>query len=237
MIVRQFNKDGIAAFRKFLAEARHEPQSSVPRHFLEDDALTEKVTPNITVESKHFETRRKAADYLTRVLAPLPDDDVKQNAGLWTWLTLFFFDEVCPVRGGVRSVRNDYSYVFEPKNPRHFYRHLLFIAWYAARVAKPHDHLFMNAPLSSLDKITEEVMKRLYLTRIPCIFEVLDRLYWDEGRGKARRGIVDFRNVKPGDLVHRFPIRIRQLEKTYDLVSLTADQLIELLGDEFQQHN
>jgi hypothetical protein len=48
---------------------------------------------------------------------------------------------------------------------------------------------------------------------------------------------VDFRNVKPGDLVHRFPIRIRQLEKTYDLVSLTADQLIELLGDEFQQHN
>jgi hypothetical protein len=33
--------------------------------------------------------------------------------------------------------------------------------------------------------------------------------------------------------MHRFPIRIRQLEKTYDLVSLTADQLIELLGDEF----
>ena len=36
--------------------------------------------------------------------------------------------------------------------------------------------------------------------------------------------------------MHRFPIRIRQLEKTYDLVSLTADQLIELLGDEFRQH-
>ncbi len=41
--------------------------------------------------------------------------------------------------------------------------------------------------------------------------------------------------VVPGDLRNRFPIRIRQLKKTYDLLSLNADQLIELLGDEFQQ--
>ena len=34
--------------------------------------------------------------------------------------------------------------------------------------------------------------------------------------------------------MHRFTIRIRQLEKTYDLQSLTADQLIELLGNEFK---
>ena len=31
----------------------------------------------------------------------------------------------------------------------------------------------------------------------------------------------------------RFPTRIRQLEKTYDLMSLDADQLLELLGEEF----
>jgi hypothetical protein len=235
MMVRQFNPSGIAAFKKFLREARLKPHTPVPQHLLEDDERTEKLAAKMVVEPQHFGTRREAADYLTRLLAPLPDDDVRQNAGLWTWLTLFFFDEVCPVRGGVRSVRNDYSYVFEPKNSKHFYRHLLFIAWYLARVAKPHDRLFMNAPLSSLDAVTENVMKRLYLTRIPCIFEVLDRLYWDEARGKARRGIVNHREVKPGDLRNRFPIRIRQLEKTYDLVSLTADQLIELLGDEFQQ--
>ena len=66
------------------------------------------------------------------------------------------------------------------------------------------------------------------------MFEVLDRLYWDEDRGKARVGVVG-QQVRPGDLMHRFPLRIRQLERTYDLLSLNADQLIELLGDEFQQ--
>ena len=80
-------------------------------------------------------------------------------------------------------------------------------------------------------------MSRLFLTRIPCIFEALDRLYWDEGRGKARAGIVDQKVVKPGDLRHRLPIRVRQLERTYDLFSLTGDQLVELLGEEFQQED
>jgi hypothetical protein len=76
----------------------------------------------------------------------------------------------------------------------------------------------------------------LYMTRIPCFFEVLDRLYWDEKRGRARPGVTDFQKVTAGNLVHRLPIRIRQLEKTYDLHSLTADQLLSLLGDEFAFH-
>ena len=95
----------------------------------------------------------------------------------------------------------------------------------------------MTAPVSSLDQVTNRVMSRLFLTRIPCIFEALDRLYWDEERGKARAGIVDQKVVKPGDLRHRLPIRVRQLERTYDLFSLTADQLVELLGAEFQQRD
>ena len=38
---------------------------------------------------------------------------------------------------------------------------------------------------------------------------------------------------RAGDLTHRLPLRVRPLEMTYDLMSLTADQLIELLGAEF----
>jgi hypothetical protein len=201
---------------------------------LEDETLSEAVKPQVTVEPQRFATRRAAAEYLSSRLTPLSEQDAAVNAGLWTWLTLFFFDELCPPSGAGRRVKNDYHYVFEPKNPRHFYRHLLFIAWRSIRLAREHARLFLNCPVSTLDKFTVEVMKRLYLTRIPCIFEVLDRLYWDGERGRVRAGVTDFQTVKPGDLVHRFPIRMRQLEKTYDLFSLNADQLIELLGPEFQ---
>jgi hypothetical protein len=156
------------------------------------------------------------------------------NAGLWTWLTLFFFDEVCPAEDGKRSVKKDYYYIYEPGNPHCFYYHLLFIAWHALRIAPEYNRLFLDNSVSSLDKVTSEVMKRLYLTRIRCIFEVLDRLYWDRDRGRVRVGVTHFQTVKRGDLVHRFPIRMRQLERTYDLFSLNADQLIELLGKEFE---
>ena len=71
-------------------------------------------------------------------------------------------------------------------NSRHFYRHLLFISWQIIQVAPKHNRLFLGSSVSTLDKVTTEVMKRLYLTRIPCIFEVLDRLYWDESRGRLR---------------------------------------------------
>src|SRR5262249_26119326 len=106
--------------------------------------------------------------------------------------------------------------------------------WYVFRVAPLHNRLFLTPPISSLDEVTRIVMGRLYLTRIPCLFEVLDRLYWDDRRKRARSGIVTQERVKSGDLRHRFPICVRQLEKTYDLFSLNADQLIELLGEEFR---
>lgn len=235
MIVRQFNDAGIVEFRSFLCACRADPTLPVPHSLLEDDRLTLVVGPRVEVEWRRLARKADAAHYISRILAPIPEHEVAANDGLWSWLSLFYFDEVCPPRSGRRTVRNDYHYVFEPKNARHFYRHLLFVSWQVLRLAGDHNRLFLGTSLSTLDKMTTEVMKRLFLTRIPCIFAVLDHLYWDEIRGKARAGVVSQNQIKPGDLAHRLPLRIRQLEKTYDLLSLKADQLVELLGDEFQQ--
>lgn len=235
MILRRFNDAGMLAFKQFLEAARQNPSAVVPLHLLEDKSFTTVVAPEIHVEPQHFQSRSDAATFLRALLEPLSDHRVANDAELWTWLTLFFFDEVCPSQNGRRAVKNDYCYIFQPKNSRHFYRHRLYIAWRALELAPSHNRLFLSGTVPSLDQVTAEVFKRLYLTRVPCIFEVLDRLYWDEKRGRVRPGIVTREKVKPGDLIHRFPIRIRQLEKTYDLISLNADQLIELLGAEFQQ--
>ena len=233
MRLRTFNEAGIHAFRRFLLDARLNPARLVPNELLEDDSLSQLVAPAIEVEARHFRLRADAAEYLRSLLEPLHAHQAENDAGLWTWLTLFYFDEVCPPEDGQREVKNDYCYIFEPKNPRHYYRHRLYIAWRIIMSEPTYNKLFLNVPLPQLDKVTEEVFKRLFLTRIPCVFEVLQRLYWDKKNGRARRGIVSPQKVKAGNLYHRFPIRIQQLERTYDLVSLTADQLIDLLGDEF----
>ncbi len=235
MIVREFTTAGSEAFRAWLGQCRHNGALPLPRELLEDEALAQLVHPNVVVEPRRFATKGDAAQYLQERLEPLEASYLRLSAGLWTWLTLFYFDEVCPLREGVRRVRVDHAYVFESRSSRKFYRHLLFSTWYASVLAGPHARLYLWAPLPSSDEITNRVMSRLFLTRIPCIFEVLDRLYWDANRGRARAGILEPREVRPGDLRHRFPTRIRQLEKTYDLQSVTADQLLELLGPEFQE--
>ena len=61
----------------------------------------------------------------------------------------------------------------------------------------------------------------------------LDRVYWNEQTGRVHKNVAGSEIMK-GDLTHRFPMMIQQLEKTYDLQSLSADQHIGLLGSEFE---
>lgn len=234
MELRRFNNHGIATFREALTICRSDPQADISADLLTANDLSEVVTPTIEIEPNIFSTKRDVAVYFNQRLAPLSKQKLLDDSGLWSWLSLFYFDAICPKQGRQRRVRNDYTYIFEPRSMRHFYRHLLFVSWRILDIAPTYNRLLLDSSVSSLDKFTTEVVKRLYLTRIPCFFEVLDRLYWDESIGRARPGVTNFARVTAGNLAHRLPVRIRQLEKTYDLQSLTADQLIELLGEEFE---
>jgi hypothetical protein len=234
MKLRRFTDSGIEQFRIFLAKARENANVLVPVELLEDDAHTEVVDPEIEIEDQSFATRADAATYFHAKLAVLNADDVNSDSGMWSWLSLYYFDQVCPVMNGRRTVRNDYTYIYEAGVMRHFYRHLLYVAWRIKQIAPTHNRLFLHSKVHVMDKVTTEVMKRLYLTRIPAIFEAIDRLYWNETSRGPRTSIVNPRKREmPGDLTTRLPIRLRQLEKTYDLYSLSADQLLELLGEEF----
>ena len=230
----RFNNKGVDRFREYLRLAREDATASVQWDLLQDPSLTEEVNPPAEVDAISFQTKREAATYLHKLLREIPKQTVIEDQGLWTWLSLYFFDSICPKRDGKRTIRNDYTYIYEPKNTRHFYRHLLFISWRILDIAPINNQLLLDRSVASLDKISSEIMKRLYLTRIPCFFELVEKIYRDPKTNRARKGIVDTTRINRGDLSHRLPTCIRQLEKTYDLHSLTADQLLDLLGPEFQ---
>ena len=92
----------------------------------------------------------------------------------------------------------------------------------------------MCVPASVMDMYAQNTYRNLSLSRIPSIFHVLDRLYWDCGKRSPRKLLAHPKTPIPGDLSTRLPRRLDQLELTYDLHSLSADRLIELLGPEFQ---
>jgi len=230
MKLRQFNKGGVDAFRGIIQMLRKDPLAPIDRQILKNDSLTEEVPGGGDVVDKKFKTKGEAGRYLHALLDPiLTPDEIVSNGGLWSWLSLFFFDSVCPPDSfGCRSVNNELYYVYNPKLWPDYNRHFLAMSWKIPL----HHKLVSSRPISQFDRVSQSVMGDLTLLRIPCIFDVLDHLYWDESIQEIRQNIV-LDDVMRGDLRKRFPTVIRQLEKTYDLQSLAADQLVELLGNEF----
>jgi hypothetical protein len=234
-ILRRFKDAGIAEFVRRIETLRAGGQAEIDDTLLTDPSLTEPIVPEVPMERPAFKTKRDAGAYLserTRAARGMFGDD---DRGLWTWLSAWHWDAVCPVRDdGRRKVLAPYNYVFGHLFEKRKTQHLIAVA---ARLYErsPDSRLLLDTPIYSLTSLVEQVSTRLAMTRIGGFFALLDLLYFDSHTGKAKQGVVDASVVRPGDLRHRLPARIRQLEVTHDLTNLTAEQLLNLLGDEFRQ--
>ena len=240
MQLRRFNADGLAEFERQIDALRGElPEGETPRtgsidDLLEAPAFTEPVGDLIVPDHTTFTTRREAAEFLMDLIGSLPAEGIEKDAGLWSWLSARFFKELMFTGGSEKRSQPLVTmyYRFEAEDTRNWSKHHLFTAWRLLSVAPEHNHLLLNRPVGRNDKFTDLVLGNLGLSRIPAIYEVLERLYWLPEKGMPRPRITG-PDTFPGDFQHRFIARLNQLEKTYDLMVVSADQLIELLGPEF----
>jgi len=234
-VLRRFNEAGIAEFVRRIELLRAGGSASIDDAFVTDDSFTKPVAPEVRLERPAFKTKREAGEYLSERTHRARERHGDDDPGLWTWLSAWHWDAVCPKEAGeAKKVLNAFNYVYGFGHKQNAKKHLISVAVKLWEVA-PNSQLLMTTPVSSLQSVVREVATRLSLMRIKAFPELLDHLYWDSERQRPRIGIVSPTSPRPGDLSHRLPTRIRQLELTYDLVDLTADQLLNLLGDEFRQ--
>ncbi|MBX3374708.1 MAG: hypothetical protein KF817_12825 [Phycisphaeraceae bacterium] len=235
MRLREFSPNGIASFRHLLADLRENPALDISERrmsLLTDPRQTSAVTPEIEALEQPFRTKREAAQYLHGLLAPIADRHLENNAGLWTWLTGFFFDSVCPVLDGKRVVRNDYHYVLEAGRFAYAYRHILCISWQIMQREPVFNRLLLDGNVYELTMIVDRAMRQAAATRIPAYFEVIDRLYWNPATKRPKSGCQTDR--LPGNIQVRLPTRLAQLARTWDLAYLDAEHILDLLGPEFE---
>ncbi len=234
MKVRRLNNNGIDRFREYLADLRSDNTLPVPEYLLDNKETSVKIAGAPAVDRPGFATKRDAANFLVPRLESLDSPDTMNDSGLWNWLALYYFDDLCPPNSdGKRKPVADPHYILDPYNSKRRYRHLLATPYLIAKAMPDYNRIFLNAVLSKHGDLVEQTMGRLYLIRLPAIREAIDRLYFDESEGKAKRGILP-KKEKKGDLRNRLPIRIRQLRQTFDIAGLNCDQLLDLLGEEFQ---
>ncbi|GAB4373677.1 MAG: hypothetical protein Kow0062_10970 [Acidobacteriota bacterium] len=231
-LVRRLTKHGIARFREYLEALRSGSRDEPPLHLLADPRASEPRENDATVEPREFATRLEFARYLAGVFAEEDAALLGEDVGLWSWLSLFWFEQVCPRRpDGTRAPGRDYRHVLEP-GFRYGHRHLLAGPFLVYRICNEDAPLLLSSPLHRENAFHHELASRQALLSNPSIIRAVHLLYRDERTGRPRRGA--YGKGKPGTL-RRFVDVIQQLDLNYDLYSMSAEAIVDLLPTEFDR--
>lgn len=230
-LLRSLNRLGLERFRAHLDKLRAGEALPVPLRLLEDSASTTELPLEIDIELRTFAHRLDVARYLTQLLAPLGADVTDRDAGLWAWISLFYFDQVCPAEpNGVRYPGKDYRHIPEfAQRQRH--RHLLFGPYQVYRRHGERSALLLTGALDSESSVYHEIVSRRDLIANRGVIDAALALYYDAQRGRPKAGAQG--SLHNAGTVRRFVRVLQQLDVTYDIYGLSGEQLLELLPPEF----
>ncbi len=230
--LRQLNAQGINRFRDYLEKLRIHPDLAPPLEILYDSNFSKAIVVPVNIESREFDTRIEMLNYLNDIWNDRISIMSPESKGLWSWLSLFYFDQVCPENlEGKRKPGKDYRHILE-QDFRTSHRHLLAGPFSVFKVHGLKARLLLWGPVFNESQIYHQLVMRQDFISNSAIIEAADVLYFDSKRKAPKRGILS--KSKRGNLF-RFINVIQQLDMTFDLYSLTAEGILFLLPYEFDE--
>lgn len=237
MKLRRLNDVGVERLRDFLASLVSENPEPLPSVILTDPTYSEVLPVEIRVENVPFARRFEAGQYLYERLAPLRTPErmhYERDSGLWSWLALFYFDQLCPTTpGGSRNPRDRARWIPSFDEPRRYYRHLL-VGPYLIFKRYAHDPemamVLLCTRVDAPGEIVEQFVSRPQLVTCPAAVGVATKLYHVPDK-TFRRGAAG----KEAGSVRRLAEVLMQFDVTFDLQAMSADDLMALLPKEFDR--
>jgi len=235
MKLRRFNDEGINRFGQFLDALAADGALAVPNDLLTDTVCSVPVSPGPEVQAREFASRMEAARYLDSVLTGVKGCDVERDAGLWAWLSLFYFEQLCPPDGrGHRKPGERARWIPAVDEARRFYRHLLAGAYRVYRAHRDNPEMAMvllHTPLQRTGHFWYQLASRQELVTNPAIMEAATELYLGQCGTKPKRGAT---SEIPGG-VFRFAAVLNQFDTVWDLYAMRKEQILDLLPGEFDR--
>lgn len=231
MQLRTLTEDGMREFDRILDDARSGrkiPDSRI-KGLLESGGI---ISPDVFASPARFPNRLGAGKLLVPLLAKVAAH--VNNRGMWAWLSLYYFDSVCPVgTDGQRVVRKQRElYIPDFSNFRRYYRHLLFGPFSICRSHhdKPERAMaVLCTPVHQPGDAVESLASRQDLITSPSVMQAATNLYVRNGKHKQGAG----RKNRGG--ARRFADVMMQFDLTYDLDQIPVQDLLELLPLEFEE--
>lgn len=232
-LVRKLTEDGIDRFSEYLRRLNAGERLDPPTHLLHEEDTSEALAGTAGIEPREFRSKGEAAVYLETCLGSLERHEVDNDVGLWTWLSLYFFDQVCPIDGNGKRKPGEMVRHVLSKSAQKYYRHLLAGPYRLRLLHGDCSRIFLHGELPVHGDFSEQLASRLQFISNRSLIQVIDRLYYEvspEGEGRPKRGALT--RTRPGN-VRRFISVLQQFELTYDMYAMSADQIQQLLPKEF----
>jgi len=235
MKLRKLNRLGIIKFEEYLDHLRKPEgdQQPPPFHLLDNNETSEALPWGVEVHQESFQNLYELGQYLVPIINQCDQRRINFDQGFWSWLGLFFFDQLCPTGpdGRRRPGRHNYSYILSA-NRLHQYRHTIRTPYLFVREHGEKVFFMFCSPVHIWPEITEQLAARQYFLGCRGVLEAAGHLYYDRLRNSPKRGAAA--KNRPGT-VRRFGIVLKQFELTWDLFSLTGQQVLEILPWEFDR--
>jgi len=236
MKLHRFNDEGIKRFSHFLDSLETDPASAVPIELLADEACVVPVPPRPEVLVRPFTNRLEAARELDGILAVVTGVEIERDVGLWAWLSLFYFDQLCPPDGrGNRKPMERARWIPAVNDAQLYYRHYLAGAYRVYRAHRDNPNramILLHVAFPVVGHFWYQLASRQELVTNPAIMDAATELYLGQGGTKAKRGAT---SEKTAGSVFRFAAVLNQFDPVWDLYAMKKEQILALLPGEFDR--
>ena len=241
---RRLTDAGIEEAQRFLQGLRDSPAGPrQPSDELLFGALSEPFHATVEVEPRTFASRAQAGRYLTERLGHLSAGELVSDAGLWSWLGMYYFAHIVRVEDGRVQLHADETSLFlGGRAEQRRYRHYLWAAWRAWRLHEQHGaavSYFLDQPVTDSGDIAKALLDYPRVYTSVGVVPLILRLYTDGDRTKrgfsTRTRPSRGTRARPGNVWHLIERVLPQLELTYDVYGMEPEALLEILPPIFRQ--
>jgi len=234
MKVRVMLPEGEQKFRDYIHNLKVNPLYTRPD--LNVDYFSQEFSPEVLIdETKHFNSRMDLAEYLQNCFnsTGVKREHILPINGMWTWLAYIWFDQLAPIKNSdtkERKLGEDARYICS-SNYSDYYRHLIAGPYRIYSLHNPENlQIFLYDPVHNLSDYNEQFSSRQFLISHRNIVEAFQKLYFDPQARQPKQGSQS--RKKPG-YIRRFVKILQQFELTYDIYTMPADRILDLLPPEF----
>lgn len=233
-ILRILTREGTSKFREYLRELKSNPFADIPEFLLNDPVMSAEFPEICEVSRQDFSTKLELAKAVDRALGDvvLNDLDAELVEGMWNWLSLFHFEVLCPMKKDKGRIPGEENRFLLNRSWNRRSRHLAESSFNAFKMhGEVAEVLLSSAPSVGSELVAQLSGRQQWWTNKGLIMFV-HRLYWDSEEAKLKPGITT--RTKPGTII-RLDAVMKQLDRTYDLYSMSANDFLTVAPPEFDR--